>query len=62
MTAPTTDIARHFEDALKDAGIQVRKKGEWTELDAEESRLNRHADPVALEKGNSEITSQGTLF
>ena len=45
-----------FNQELKKQGVELPKPSKWRELDAEDSRLARHMDPVAMKKGNSDIS------
>ena len=40
-------IADHFEAALKEHGIELKKKTEWKAEDERQSAMRRHSDPRA---------------
>lgn len=40
-------IADHFEAALKEQGVEIKKKTDWQQEDERQSAMQRHSDPRA---------------
>ena len=62
----TESIADHFEAALKEQGVELKKKTNWQQEYERQSAMRRHSDPrandMAVNLSTVKTMEDGCLF